>query len=149
MNEFRQNILNKLPQFSLDDFNYFLKESQKKVESLNLAKDCCIHTSYIDCIDAEYIRCKYCLLNCGFKCIGITVNGGYKTIDGKRKYPETKVYKIRGSHRDERNIKSLLGFDPGIHSGMAGKGAFCAVLTAENYNLLVSEGFKVNKKPIR
>jgi len=61
----------------------------------------------------------------------------------------TNVYKIRGSHRDERNIKSLLGFDPDIHSGLAGKGAFCAYLTPKNKALLLDNGFKVNKRPVR
>jgi len=62
---------------------------------------------------------------------------------------ETKVYKIRGSHRDERRIKALLGFDPQIHSGFAGRGAFCAHLTEENKELLIKNGIKVNKKPVR
>jgi len=60
-----------------------------------------------------------------------------------------RVYKIRGSHRDERKIKGLLGFDPDIHSGMAGKGAFCAKLTDAEKQLLIDNGFKVNKKPVR
>jgi hypothetical protein len=61
---------------------------------------------------------------------------------------ETKVYRIRGSHRDERNIKSLLGFDPQIHNGGSGLGAFCAYLTEEQHKLLTDEGFKVGKKAL-
>jgi hypothetical protein len=61
----------------------------------------------------------------------------------------TKVYKIRGSHRNEHQIKALLGFDPDIHSGNAGKGAFCAHLTDEQHAMLTAEGFKVGKKPTR
>lgn len=62
---------------------------------------------------------------------------------------ETKTYKLRGSHRDERRIRALLRHDPGIHSGGAGKGAFCLSVTAEEYKLLSDEGYKIGKKAIR
>lgn len=62
---------------------------------------------------------------------------------------ETKVYKIRGSHRDERRIRQILGHDPDIHSGLAGRGAFCAHLTEKEHKLLLSHEYKVSKKPIR
>lgn len=62
---------------------------------------------------------------------------------------ETHVYKVRGSHRDERRIRALLGFDPDIHSGMAGKGAFCVRLSNAHRDFLIAEGLKINKKPIR
>lgn len=61
----------------------------------------------------------------------------------------TKTYKVRGSHKDERRIRILLGHDPGIHSGNAGKGAFCLCVTTKEYKLLSDEGFKIGKKPIR
>jgi hypothetical protein len=77
------------------------------------------------------------------------LNVNYVLLKGICIMSETGVYKIRGSHRDERNIKSLLGFDPKIHSGMAGKGAFCAHLTQQQHALLTDNGFKVNKRAIR
>jgi len=57
------------------------------------------------------------------------------------------TYKVRCSHRKEREIKSLLGKDPEIHSGGAGKGAFCLKITEEEHKLLTDNGIKVNKKP--
>ena len=57
------------------------------------------------------------------------------------------TYKVRGSHRTERDIKSLLGRDPDIHSGFAGKGAFCLVITEEEHKLLRDNGIKVNQRP--
>jgi hypothetical protein len=59
------------------------------------------------------------------------------------------VYKCRGSHRTEREIKSILGKDPGIHSGFAGKGAFCLTLTQSEYGKLKAAGIKLSSKPIR
>ena len=57
------------------------------------------------------------------------------------------TYKVRGSHRTEREIKSLLGRDPEIHTGMAGKGGFCLRITEEEHKLLRDNGIKVNQKP--
>ena len=62
---------------------------------------------------------------------------------------ETRVYKVRGSHRTEREIKDLLGFDPNIHAGMAGKGAFCLSVTPEQHKLLTTNDIKIGKKFIR
>ena len=72
MNRFQENILNQLPQFNEDDFNYFLEESQAKVQSLDLDPACQINISFEDSIDPQYNRSQYCLKNCGFKCLGIT-----------------------------------------------------------------------------
>lgn len=59
---------------------------------------------------------------------------------------ETSIYKIRGSHRVERQISSLLGRNPDIHSGFAGKGAFCVKITEQEKTLLKTNGFKIAKK---
>lgn len=58
-----------------------------------------------------------------------------------------KEYKIRGSHRTERQLKAFLGYDPQIHSGLAGKGAFCVWITPEEYIKIKAEGFKIKNKP--
>ena len=60
---------------------------------------------------------------------------------------ETRTYKIRGSHRTEREVKQILDRDPEIHSGNAGKGAFCVRVTEAEYKLLTDNGIKINKKP--
>lgn len=60
---------------------------------------------------------------------------------------DTKCYKIRGSHRTEREVKSLLGRDPDIHSGNAGKGAFCCWITEEEHKKLKDNDIKVKNKP--
>ena len=57
-----------------------------------------------------------------------------------------KPYKVRGSHRTEKQIKLLLGRNPDIHSGFAGKGAFCVVVTDSEYALLKINGFKIATK---
>ena len=59
---------------------------------------------------------------------------------------ETSVYKVRGSHRTERNIRNLLGRDPDIHSGFAGKGAFCIRVSEKERNVLSENGFKIAAK---
>ena len=59
----------------------------------------------------------------------------------------TKTYKIRGSHRTEREVKRILGRDPEIHSGGAGRGGFCVRVTEEEYKLLTDNDIKINKKP--
>lgn len=56
------------------------------------------------------------------------------------------VYKVRGSHRTERNIKSFLNRDPDIHSGFAGGGVFCVKITEKERDSLKSKGFKIAKK---
>ncbi len=62
---------------------------------------------------------------------------------------QTHVYKCRGSHRAERQIKTILGCDPDIHSGLAGRGAFCLRITPTEREQLIKEGFKINKTAIR
>ena len=42
-----------------------------------------------------------------------------------------KTYKIRGSHRTEKQVISALGHNPGIHSGCSGKAAFCVKITPD------------------
>lgn len=59
---------------------------------------------------------------------------------------ETNTYKVRGSHRTEREIKAMLGCDPGIHSGTCGKGGFCVRVTVEEHKLLTEAGIKINKR---
>lgn len=68
MNQFQKNIISQLPQFTANDFKYFLKESQDKVESLGLNQTCKIHTTFKDSNNPEYDRAEYCLKNCGLKC---------------------------------------------------------------------------------
>lgn len=67
--------------------------------------------------------------------------------------PARPVYliwtKVRGSHKDEQRITRILDRNPGIHSGFAGKRAFCCYLTQEEFDKLKTLGFKVslrNKK---
>lgn len=59
---------------------------------------------------------------------------------------EVKTYKVRGSHRTQKEIKLLLGRDPDLHSGFAGRGAFCVRVTAEEHKLLKENGIKINSK---
>ena len=59
---------------------------------------------------------------------------------------EKFTYKIRGSHRTERQVKSFLGRNPDIHSGFAGKGAFCVRVTEQEHNALKTNGFKIATK---
>jgi hypothetical protein len=52
--------------------------------------------------------------------------------------------KVRGSHKDERRIRSMLGRDPEIHSGFAGRGAFCAKVSQAEFDALKKAGFAVS-----
>lgn len=61
---------------------------------------------------------------------------------------ETKIYRIRGSHKDEYRIRALLGVDPQIHSGGGGKGTFCLYLTACQRQMLINNGIHVPAHPI-
>ncbi len=79
INQFQCNILQKMPQFTLSDFTYFLGCSQDKVEQLSLDVNCIIHQTFLNCLDANYHQAEYCLKNCGFKCIGVTP-GSHKII---------------------------------------------------------------------
>ena len=55
-----------------------------------------------------------------------------------------KTYKVTGSHRTERIIKTILGRDPDIHSGMLGKGRFCIKATGSEYQQLIKSGIKIS-----
>lgn len=59
---------------------------------------------------------------------------------------DKQTYKVRGSHRTERQIKDFLGFDPDIHSGFAGKGAFCVRVTSSERDRLKEHGFNIATK---
>ncbi len=58
----------------------------------------------------------------------------------------TRRYKVKGSHRTESQIKILLGHDPEIHNGMAGRGAFYVKVTAGEWVRLKESGIKINRK---
>ena len=62
---------------------------------------------------------------------------------------ETSVYKIHGSHRTEQEIERVLGRNPDIHSGFAGKGAFCVSVTADEHKTLKQHGFKIKNQKER
>jgi hypothetical protein len=50
--------------------------------------------------------------------------------------PSSVLVKIHGGHRIQGKIKAILGFDPQIHSGFAGKCKAMAYLTTEEMNRL-------------
>lgn len=52
---------------------------------------------------------------------------------------------LSGGHRAARKVRVVLGFDPNIHSGMAGQGRVCLHLTDEEFDRLRSDGFKVSR----
>lgn len=56
---------------------------------------------------------------------------------------ETKTYRVRGSHRTERQIRALLGHDPDIHAGMLPRGNFNLRLTEAEFELLKANDIKV------
>lgn len=56
---------------------------------------------------------------------------------------ETKKYRVRGSHRTERQIKALLGHDPQICNGFLPRGCFSLTLTEEEFELLKANDIKV------
>ena len=62
--------------------------------------------------------------------------------------PSSVLVKLHGGHRIQGKIKAILGFDPQIHSGFAGKGKVMAYLTLEEMNRLTEMGFKLSR-PIR
>jgi len=62
--------------------------------------------------------------------------------------PSSVLVKIHGGHRIQGRIKAILGFDPQIHSGFAGKSKAMAYLTVDEMNRLTEMGFKVTR-PIR
>lgn len=56
---------------------------------------------------------------------------------------EVKTYRVRGSHRTEKEIRILLGRDPEIHSGMLPKGCFNLKITEAEFELLKVHGIAV------
>jgi N6-adenosine-specific RNA methylase IME4 len=70
MNDFQKNLLKNFPQFTEDDFKYFLFESMRKVHNLGLpVKNCSINNIFIDAKHRKLITAQYCFKNCGFKCL--------------------------------------------------------------------------------
>ena len=64
------DLIKEFPQFTADDFVYFLESSENKVKDLDLPKqDCRINKVFSDCKNEDLKRREYCLLNCGFKCL--------------------------------------------------------------------------------
>ena len=55
------------------------------------------------------------------------------------------VAKVTGGHACERRVRQLLGFDPEIHSGMAGRGKFCCRITAEELARLKAAGIRISR----
>ncbi len=55
-----------------------------------------------------------------------------------------KFYRVKGSHRTEREIRALLGFDPDIHSGMLPRGNFALKATDEEFGIIKSTGIKIS-----
>lgn len=53
------------------------------------------------------------------------------------------TYRVRGSHRTEREIRSLLGYDPNIHSGMLPKGNFNLRATEQEYEQIKNAGIRI------
>lgn len=69
MNQFQQDILNRYPQFDIDDFTYFVTESEAKISAMNLPiRNCSINDIFVDCKNALYHQREYCLKNCGLQC---------------------------------------------------------------------------------
>ncbi len=55
------------------------------------------------------------------------------------------TYRVSGSHRTEREIQSLLGFDPQIHSGMLPRGNFNLKATLGQFGILKAAGIKIRQ----
>jgi hypothetical protein len=55
----------------------------------------------------------------------------------------TKRYRVRGSHRTEREIRRILGRDPAICNGFLPKGNFNVTLTRAEFELLKEQSIKV------
>jgi hypothetical protein len=69
LNQFQKNVLSKFSQFCNDDFKYFIKETQEKVEQLKRDKKCSIFNTFNDAKEKDYLIAEYCFKNCGLKCI--------------------------------------------------------------------------------
>jgi len=68
--EWQIEIINLYPQFAMSDFDYFVGESQEKINALGLPlQDCSITTVFNNAIHRDYLRAEYCLKNCGLKCL--------------------------------------------------------------------------------
>lgn len=69
MNKFQKNILQKFPQFTINDFKYFGDAAMLKVMALGLPIFTCNIADYFqDSINPLFYRAEYCLCNCGLKC---------------------------------------------------------------------------------
>lgn len=53
---------------------------------------------------------------------------------------------ITGGHRQCARIRQALGFDPWIHSGMAGRGRAVCKLTQAEFDFLKAQGIKLAKR---
>ena len=60
---------------------------------------------------------------------------------------DTRLYRVRGSHRDEQRIKTVLGFDPQIHSGTV-RGGFCLYVTETERQIIEDIGIRISKKSV-
>ena len=56
---------------------------------------------------------------------------------------DTKRYRVKGSHRTEREIMQLLGRDPGIHNGYLPRGNFNLDLTEKEFAILKENDIKI------
>ena len=63
----------------------------------------------------------------------------YSVIGG---FPVT----VTASHRALDRLRKTLGFDPNIHSGMAGRGRYVCLLTQVEFDALKAQGFKLVKQ---
>jgi hypothetical protein len=53
---------------------------------------------------------------------------------------------LTGGHRQQSKLIAELGFNPNIHSGMAGKGRCVCNLTQEEFDRLKAKGFNLAKR---
>lgn len=57
---------------------------------------------------------------------------------------EKKFYRVRGSHRTEREIRTILGKDPDIRSGFLPRGNFNVTLSENEFQTLKEHNIKVS-----
>ena len=70
LNQHQLTILKRYPQFTARDLLYITDDVVGKVAELSLPDErCVISTYFVDAIFREYHQKKYCLHNCGFKCL--------------------------------------------------------------------------------
>ena len=56
---------------------------------------------------------------------------------------EKKFYRVRGSYRTEREIKTILGKNPNICSGFLPKGNFNVTLSENEFQILKKHNIKI------